>query len=694
MSRRTPIANVRNIGIMAHIDAGKTTTTERILYYTGRSYKIGEVHDGTAIMDWMAQEQERGITITSAATTCVWNGHTINIIDTPGHVDFTIEVERSLRVLDGAIAVLDGVAGVEPQTETVWRQADKYSVPRILFVNKMDRVGADFDACVGMVQQRLEVVPFVVQRPIGVEDAFAGVIDLVQMDKILWDEGNLGSTFKRLPLGVEEGVEASIHREALLEQLSDFDDELLEMILEGEEPSVDCLNAVLRKATLSGDGVPVLCGAAFKNKGVQPLLDAVLLYLPSPTDVPPVEGLRVDSKTVTDVTVTRTASDEAPFSALAFKIQSDKFVDQLTYFRVYSGTLAKGKTVYNPGKGKRERIGRLLKMHANQQEEVAVCYAGDIVAAVGLRLVTTGDTLCSEKDRIILERIEFPDPVIRIAIEPRTKVDQDKLASALKRLALEDPSFTVTANSETGQTVIAGMGELHLEIIVDRLLREFKVKANRGKPQVAYRETVGSQGLAEGKFVRQNAGKGQFGHCWLTVEPGPLGSGFSFVSTMEAGMIPDGFIPAIQDGAESAYQSGSLAGYPMVDVLVTLTKASFHEVDSTEAAFKIAGSIAYRAACDRATPTLLEPLMGVEIVVPEEFLGDVISDVNQRGGEVRNMEPRGRLQAVTANIPLSRMFGYSTDLRSATQGRATYSMEFERYSPVSKRVLDTIVGVH
>ncbi len=693
MSRRVPIETIRNIGIMAHIDAGKTTTTERVLYYTGRTYKMGEVHDGNAVMDWMEQEQKRGITITSAATTTQWRDHTINIIDTPGHVDFTIEVERSLRVLDGAVAVLDGVAGVEPQTETVWRQADKYGVPRLIFANKMDRIGASFEKCVEDVTEKLGATPLVVQRPIGLEDAHAGVVDLVGNQQIVWDDDTLGATFTAGPIVDFDAEEAEVHRELLVEQVAGLDEELMELYAEGVTPDAAQLGAAIRRVTLAGAGMPMLCGSAFKNKGIQPLLDAVVDYLPSPVDVPPVEGLGVRKGEATCERVSRPAEDDAPFAAIAFKIMSDRFVDRLTYFRIYSGTLEAGKTVYNPRVGKRERVGRLLRMHANQQEDVTVAHAGDIVAGVGLKHVVTGDTLCSEGQQLLLERIEFPEPVIRIAIEPKTKVAQDKLAGALGRLAVEDPSFQTNVDGETGQTLIAGMGELHLEVIVERLLKEFKVEANVGKPQVAYRETVTGRGRGEGKFVRQSAtGKGQYGHCWLNVEPGGSGSGFHFASNVKAGVIPTEYVPAIEAGARSAYDSGVLAGYPMVDVSVEVDDGDYNDADSSEMAFKVAGSMAYRAACESAGMRLLEPFMDVEIVVPEEYLGDVIGDVNSRGGEVNNMQARGPVQVVEAELPLARLFGYATDLRSASQGRGTYTMQFSKYAPVSDNTARRILG--
>jgi elongation factor G len=693
MSRPAKIGQTRNIGIMAHIDAGKTTTTERILYYTGRTHKVGEVHDGTAIMDWMEQEQERGITITSAATTCQWDGHWVNIIDTPGHVDFTFEVERSLRVLDGAIALLDGVAGVEPQTETVWRQADKYKVPRLLFVNKMDRVGADFDRCVEMVQERLGATVFVLQRPIMVDDSFVGVVDLVEMKSHVWSGDDPESPFEKGPIPDDLLDEATLHREALLEAVSDFDDDLLEMVLEGQEPTDSQLKGLLRKITLSGEVTPVLCGSAFKNKGVQLLLDAVVDYLPSPTEVPPVRGLRVKSKTVTEEVAERQADDDEPFAALAFKIAVDPYVGQLTYLRVYSGSLKAGSMIWNAAKGRRERVGRLLRMHANQREDIEFCYAGDVIAAVGMKGVTTGETLCAENGQLLLETIDFPEPVIRIAIEPKTKADQDKLSGALDRLAQEDPSFKVM-ESETGQTLIAGMGELHLEVIVDRLLREFKVSANVGKPQVAYRESVTELAKAEGEFVRPSTtGKGQYGVVVVQVEPAEVGSGLEISCSVPKRSIPAEFIPAVREGIENAYHSGPLLGYPMVDVKVDIVDGSFDEADSSDVAFNVAGSMAFRTACDAAGPVLLEPVMDVEIVVPEEYLGDVIGHVNAKGGEVRNMAgPTNGANFVSAILPLASMFGYATDLRSSTQGRGTYSMQFAHYARVSAATSQRMIG--
>ena len=679
---------------MAHIDAGKTTTTERILFYTGRSYKMGEVHDGNAVMDWMEQEQERGITITAAATTCQWAGHVINIIDTPGHVDFTIEVERSLRVLDGAITLLDGVAGVEPQTETVWRQADKYRVPRLLFVNKLDRIGADFDRCVDRVRERLGATPLVVQRPIGAEDKFCGVIDLVDNKAIIWDEDTTGAKFSEREVPEAMRDEYEMHREILLDTLSQHDDAVLEALVEGRPLDAAAIHAAIRRVTIALNGVPVLCGAAFKNKGIQPLLDAVVRYLPSPVDIPPRSGHGVKGTEATDVIEIRQASDEEPFSALVFKIMSDSFVGQLSFLRVYSGKVASGSAVLNVARGKRERIGRLLRMHANQREDIEVAYAGEIVAAVGLKFAVTGDTLSDEKHPVLLERIDFPEPVINIAIEPKTKADQEKLAGALQKLMVEDPSFRVSVSEETGQTLIAGMGELHLEIITDRLLREFRVEANVGKPQVAYRETIRGEARGEGKFIRQLGAKSQYGHCVLESRPGARGSGLHFRNLAAAEAIPGQFITAAQQGIESAYQGGVLAGYPMVDVEVDLLDGSFVDGDSSELAYKIAGSMAFRDACGRANPVLLEPVMAVEVVVPDEFVGDVIGDLNSRRGEIRNMSLRNGAQVVDATVPLARMFGYSTDLRSGTQGRGTYTMQFSHFAPVSDPPGERAVGRH
>ena len=694
MSRSVKLSQVRNIGIMAHIDAGKTTTTERILYYTGRTHKVGEVHDGTAVMDWMEQEQERGITITSAATTCRWNDHWINIIDTPGHVDFTFEVERSLRVLDSAITLLDGVAGVEPQTETVWRQADKYEVPRLIFVNKMDRVGADFERCVDMVQDRLGSETLVLQRPYMVDGDFRGIVDLVEMKSAIWSGDDPESPFEIGPVPEDYADEASLHREALLESASNYDDDLMELVLEGDEVPIETLKSVIRNATLSGQANPVLCGSAFKNKGVHLLLDAVIDYLPSPTDVPAIEGLRVKSKAVTDEVVTRSASDEEPFAALAFKITTDPYVGQLVYLRVYSGTVKAGAQVWNAAKGRRERLGRLLRMHANQREDIEVCYAGDVVAAVGVKGVTTGDTLCAENGQLLLERIEFPEPVIRIAIEPKTKADEDKLTGALDRLAMEDPSFKVSVDPETGQTLIAGMGELHLEVIVDRLMREFKVTANVGKPQVAYRETIGQEATATGSFIRPNtAGKGQFAECVLKVTPGETNSGLEITNAAHKSDIPKEFIPAVREGIENAYQSGPLLGYPLVDVRVDIVGGAFDDNDSSEVAFNVASAMAFRQACEDGAPKMLEPVMEVEIVVPEDNMGDVIGHVNSKRGEVRNMETRATgVSFITAVLPLAGMFGYATELRSASQGRGTYTMQFSHYAPVSNEVRRRLLG--
>jgi elongation factor G len=682
---------IRNIGIMAHIDAGKTTTTERILYYTGRTHKIGEVHDGTAVMDWMAQEQERGITITSAATTCPWGDHTINIIDTPGHVDFTIEVERSLRVLDGAVAVLDGVAGVEPQTETVWRQADRYGVPRLVFVNKLDRVGAEFDRCVDAVQRRLGATPLILQRPIGSEADFVGIIDLVEMQATIWEEESLGARYTTGEIPESMRAEAEAAREALLETLSSYDDDLLEQLLDGGAVDTDTVRALIRRVTLASEAVPVLCGAAFKNKGIQPLLDAVVAYLPAPSDLPPVEGHGVRRGEATDETLSRPATDDAPFAALAFKITTDPYVGQLTYFRVYSGSVETGAHLLIAGADKRERLGRLLRMHANQREELKAVHAGDIVAAVGLKTVRTGDTLCDKGHPILLERMEFPAPVINVAIEPRTKADHDKLSIALDKLSVEDPSFRVSTNEDTGQTLIAGMGELHLEVIVDRLLREFGVEANVGQPQVAYKETITIPADGEGKFIRQTGGRGQYGHAKVRIAPADAGSGFHFESKVVGGTIPKEYIASVGAGAEAAAEAGIVAGFPLIDVTVEVYDGSYHEVDSSEMAFKIAGSMAFKDACERAEPVLLEPVMAVAVTVPEEFTGDVIGDVNSRRGEIKEMEPRGNVQVVSAHVPLASMFGYATDLRSATQGRGVYTMEFSHFAPVPASVAQAII---
>jgi elongation factor G len=682
MARTTPLERTRNIGIMAHIDAGKTTTTERILFYTGISYKIGEVHEGTAVMDWMVQEQERGITITSAATTCNWRDHRINIIDTPGHVDFTIEVERSLRVLDGAVAVFCGVGGVEPQSETVWRQADRYRVPRIAFVNKMDRVGADFERVVRQMRERLAAVPVVLQLPLGKEEKFQGVIDLVRMKAIVWHDESLGAKYDEEEIPEDMKAAAASGRERLLEAIADVSEPLMEKYLNGEAISEEEVRAGIRAGTLAMKLVPVVAGSAFKNKGVQNLLDAVVDYLPSPLDVPAVKGINPDKGTE----VERQAKDSEPFTALAFKIMTDPYVGTLTFLRVYAGVMNSGSYVYNSVKGKKERIGRLLKMHANKREEIKEVYAGDIAAAVGLRDTTTGDTLCDESHPVVLERMEFPDPVISIAIEPKTKGDQERLGVSLQKLAAEDPSFRVSSNAETGQTLISGMGELHLEIIVDRLLREFKVDANVGKPQVAYKETVRKPAEHEAKFIRQTGGRGQYGHVVLRVDPVEPGGGYSFVDGTKGGVIPREYIPAIEKGVKEAMESGVLAGYPVVDVKSTVIFGSYHDVDSSEIAFKIAGSMAFREAMQKASPVILEPVMSLEVVTPEDFMGDVISDISRRRGRIGGQEPRGNTQVISALAPLAEMFGYATDLRSRTQGRATFTMQFSHYEPVPKGV--------
>ena len=688
MSRLSPLNKYRNIGIMAHIDAGKTTTTERILYYTGVSHKIGEVHEGTATMDWMEQEQERGITITSAATTCEWNDHRINIIDTPGHVDFTIEVERSLRVLDGAVAVFCSVGGVEPQSETVWRQADKYCVPRIAFINKMDRIGADFFRGVQMIKDRLKANPVPIQLPVGKEDYFKGIVDLVRMKAIIWDEESLGAKFHEEEIPADLLDDAQEWRDKLIEEISSHDDALMEKYLGGEDLTEAEIMAAIRTCTININIIPVVCGSSFKNKGVQNLLDAVVDYMPSPLDIPAIKGIDESGNEVE-----RKADDNEPFSALGFKIMTDPFVGQLTFIRVYSGVLQSGSYVYNATKGKRERIGRLLKMHANKREEIKEVYAGDIAAAVGLKYTTTGDTLCNEDQAVILESIEFPEPVISIAIEPKTKSDQEKLGLSLQKLASEDPSFRVKTDEETGQTIISGMGELHLEIIVDRMMREFKVEANVGKPQVAYRETITKKVKVEGKFVRQSGGRGQYGHVWLEVEPQPEpGKGYEFVDAIKGGVVPREYIPAVDKGIFEATDNGVLAGFPVVDVKVTLIDGSYHEVDSSEMAFKIAGSMGFKEGCQKAGPILLEPIMSVEVVVPEEYMGEVIGDLNSRRGRIMGMDSRAGAQVVSSMVPLANMFGYSTDLRSATQGRATYAMTFDHYEPVPKSVSDEIIA--
>jgi len=689
VEQQYPLEGTRNIGIMAHIDAGKTTTTERILYYTGRSYKIGEVDEGTATMDWMVQEQERGITITSAATTCFWRDCRINIIDTPGHVDFTVEVERSLRVLDGAIAILDAVAGVEPQTETVWRQADKYQVPRIVYVNKMDRVGADFPRSVAMIRQRLGALPVSIQIPIGQADSFVGVIDLIEQVAIVWDDGeSLGQRFARQEIPVEYAAQVREYREKMVEALAEVDEGLMERYLGDEKISPEEIRAALRSGTIAMKLVPVLCGASFKNKGVQPLLDAVVDFLPSPLDVPPMQGVNPETRE----NEVRVPGDDEPFAALAFKIMNDPYVGQLVFLRVYSGTLPSGSGVYNSSKDKKERVGRLLRMHANKREEIDAVAAGDIAAVVGLKFTTTGDTLCDPVRPIVLESMEFPVPVIAVAIEPKTKADEEKLGLALSRLALEDPTFKVTVDAETNQTLIAGMGELHLEIIVDRLLREFKVEANVGKPEVAYRETIRKKMEARARFVRQTGGRGQYGDVTLEVEPAPPGAGFEFENQIVGGVIPREFIPAVEKGVREASETGVLAGYPMVDLKVSLTDGSYHEVDSSEMAFKIAGSMAFKEACRRATPVLLEPIMQVEVVVPEEYMGAVVGDLNSRRGRVVSMDTRAGSHVIQATVPLATMFGYATDLRSMTQGRATYTMQFSRYEEVPSSIAEEVMA--
>jgi elongation factor G len=690
MPRKFSLQKVRNIGIMAHIDAGKTTTTERILYYTGRTYKIGEVHEGAATMDWMEQEQERGITITSAATTCEWRDHRINIIDTPGHVDFTVEVERSLRVLDGAIALFDSVAGVEPQSETVWRQADKYSVPRIAFINKMDRIGANFVGSLKTMHDRLGANAVPVQLPWGAESDFIGIIDLIGMKAIRYLD-DLGKEQEIVDIPDDLAAAAAAARETLIDEVSHFDDSLAETYLETGDVPIDQLKAAIRKATLSIELTPVFCGSAFKNKGVQSLLDAVLDYLPSPLDVPPVTGL-VDVRGQDEPEqATRHASDDEPFAALAFKIMADPFVGKLTYFRTYSGKLSAGSRILNVSTGKTERVGRILMMHANDREEVDEIYAGDIAAAVGIKQVVTGDTLAAPDAPIKLETIEFPEPVIKVAVEPKTKADQEKMSVALGRLAEEDPTFQVQTNEETGQTEISGMGELHLEILVDRMKREFKVEANVGRPQVSYRETVrGTAQKVEGRFVKQTGGSGQYGIVYIDMEPAP-GEGFDFVSKIKGGSVPTEFIPAIEKGCEEAMETGVRAGYPMVDVRVTLVDGKYHDTDSSEIAFKIAGSLAFQAAAKRAKPVLLEPIFAVEVVTPEDFLGEVIGDLSRRRGRVEGQDQRGNALAVTARVPLSEMFGYATDLRSNTQGRANYTMQFDGYEEVPPNIAEKIV---
>ena len=695
MARKTPIERYRNIGIMAHIDAGKTTTTERILYYTGVSHKIGEVHDGAATMDWMEQEQERGITITSAATTCFWQGmenqfpqHRINIIDTPGHVDFTIEVERSLRVLDGACAVFCAVGGVEPQSETVWRQANKYEVPRLAFVNKMDRAGADFLRVVGQIKDRLNGNPVPIQLPIGAEEDFEGIVDLVKMKAIYWDDSTMGMSFDERDIPADMVDACQEWREKMVEAAAEADDELMDKYLEGEELTAEEIKKGLRIRTLNNEIIPALCGSAFKNKGVQAMLDAVIELLPSPIDVPPIKGI-LDDKEGTEAV--RRADDNEPFSALAFKIATDPFVGTLTFFRVYSGVITSGDSIYNPVKHKKERIGRLVQMHSNSREEIKEVRAGDIAAAVGLKDVTTGDTLCALDSVITLERMEFPEPVISVAVEPKTKADQEKMGIALGKLAAEDPSFRVRTDEESGQTIISGMGELHLEIIVDRLKREFSVEANVGAPQVAYRETIRNAVEQEGKFVRQSGGRGQYGHVWLRLEPQERGAGYEFINEIVGGVVPREYISSVDKGVQEQMENGVIAGYPVVDVKVTLYDGSYHDVDSSEMAFKIAGSMAFKQGALNANPALLEPIMKVEVVTPEEYMGDVMGDLNRRRGMVQGMEDAPSGKVIRAEVPLAEMFGYATDLRSATQGRATYTMEFEKYSEAPASIAEGVI---
>src|SRR3989449_1877272 len=688
VSRTVPLERCRNIGIMAHIDAGKTTTTERILFYTGRTHRIGEVHEGTATMDWMEQEQERGITITSAATTCFWRDIRINIIDTPGHVDFTAEVERSLRVLDGACAVFDAVHGVEPQSETVWRQADKYEVPRICFINKMDKMGADFEHAIDTIRKRLNARPVAIQLPIGQEDKFKGVIDLFQMKAIIWKDETLGAEYVTDEIPEELKKKANAFHNQMVETIVENDDDLLHKYMEGETMSPEELKASLRKSTIALKLFPVICGTAFKNKGVQPLLDSVVDFLPSPLDIPPVKGTNPDN----NQTIERKADDKEPFSALSFKIMTDPFVGQLAFVRVYSGQLQTGDSVYNVGKQRSERIGRLLKMHANKREEISEIYAGDICACVGLRNVTTGDTICDEKHPILLESIEFPAPVIAVAVEPKTKGDQEKMGLALAKLAQEDPTFKVHTDPDSGQTIISGMGELHLEIIVDRMMREYKVEANVGKPQVAYRETIRKHAEAEGKYIRQTGGRGQYGHVKIRLEPQQPGKGYEFVNEIVGGSVPKEFIKPVDQGIKEAMEGGILAGYEMVDVKATLYDGSYHDVDSSEMAFKIAGSMAFKEAARKASPVLLEPVMSVEVVVPEDFAGAIMGDLSSRRGRIEGMEHRAGSQVIKAIVPLAEMFGYATHMRSSTQGRATYSMHFARYEEAPRSVAEEIIA--
>jgi elongation factor G len=690
VERQYSLEKTRNIGIMAHIDAGKTTTTERILYYTGRSYKIGEVHEGTATMDWMVQEQERGITITSAATTCFWRDCRVNIIDTPGHVDFTVEVERSLRVLDGAVAILDAVSGVEPQTETVWRQADKYRVPRMVYVNKMDRVGADFYQCIDLVRERLGAHPVAVQIPIGREDQYRGLVDLIDEVGLVWtdDDDSLGKEYTKIEIPADMREQVKEYREKMIEGLAEVDEHLMEKYVHGEPITPAELKAAVRKGTISMKLFPILCGASFKNKGVQPLLDAVIDYLPSPLDIPPMQGINPETKEVEE----RKAADDAPFAALAFKIMNDQHVGQLVFLRVYSGTLEAGSGVFNSTKDKKERVGRLLRMHANKKEEVEAVAAGDIAAAIGLKLTTTGDTLCDPDRPIVLESMTFPEPVIAVAIEPKTRADEEKLGVSLSRLALEDPTFRVTSDEETAQTLIHGMGELHLEIIVDRLLREFRVEANVGKPQVAYRETIRKKAEAQGRYVRQTGGRGQYGDVYLEVEPNETGKGFEFENKIVGGSIPREYIPAVEKGIREALDTGVLAGYPIVDIKARLTDGSYHDVDSSEMAFKIAASMGFKEACRKAKPVLLEPVMDVEVVTPEEYMGAIVGDLNSRRGRIVSMEARGSSQVIRATVPLGQMFGYATEMRSMTQGRATYTMQFSRYEEVPPAIAEEIMA--
>ena len=687
MGRQFPLEKTRNIGIMAHIDAGKTTTTERILFYTGRVHKVGETHDGGATMDWMVQEQERGITITAAATTCQWAGHRLNIIDTPGHVDFTVEVERSLRVLDGSVAVFCAKGGVEPQSETVWRQADKYGVPRMAYVNKMDITGANFYNVVEMMKDRLGANAIPIQLPIGYEDTFEGMVDLIKMQAIVYnDKMGKDEQFVEIPADMQEKAEE--YRAMLMEAVAESDDELMMKYLEGEELTEEEIMAGIRKQTIACKMTPVCCGSSYKNKGVQPLLDAVVAFMPAPTDIPPIKGVNPE----TGEEDCRPSSDEEPFSALAFKIMTDPFVGKLAFLRVYSGTLGSGSYVYNSTKGKRERIGRILQMHANHREEIDMVYCGDIAAAVGLKDTTTGDTLCDEKHEIILESMVFPDPVISVAVEPKTKADQEKMGIALQKLAEEDPTFRVHTDAETSQTIISGMGELHLDIIVDRLLREFKVGCTVGNPQVAYRETIRKAVKSEGKFVRQSGGKGQYGHCWLEITPLEPGEGFKFENKVVGGAIPKEYISPIEAGVKEAMENGVVAGYPMVDIAVTVYDGSYHEVDSSEMAFKIAGSMGFKSGAQKANPVILEPYMKVEVTVPEEYMGDVIGDINSRRGRIEGMEARNGAQVIRAFVPLAEMFGYATDLRSKTQGRGNYSMEVDHYEDVPKNIAEAIVA--